>query len=78
MASMADRSPPPGTGPGVITPDGCAVDFYARMTAMDEPEIVHNAAEPGASVLELGSGTGRITHPLIALGHPVVAPHRGP
>ncbi len=22
-----------GTGPGVITPDGCAVEFYARMTA---------------------------------------------
>jgi 2-polyprenyl-3-methyl-5-hydroxy-6-metoxy-1,4-benzoquinol methylase len=62
----------------VITPDGCAVDFYARMTAMDEPEIVHNAAEPGASVLELGSGTGRITHPLIALGHPVVAVDESP
>jgi hypothetical protein len=27
----------------VITPDGCAVDFYARITAMGEPGIVHNA-----------------------------------
>src|SRR5580704_2232265 len=67
-----------GTGPGVITPDGCAVEFYARMTAQGEPEIVHNALRPGASILELGSGTGRITHPLVALGHPVVAVDESP
>jgi SAM-dependent methyltransferase len=67
-----------GTGPGVITPDGCAVEFYARMTAQGEPAIVHDALRPGASVLELGSGTGRITHPLIALGHPVVAVDESP
>ena len=62
----------------MITPDGCAVDFYARMTAMGEPEIVHDAAGPGASVLELGCGAGRITHPLVALGHPVVAVDESP
>ena len=28
---------------------------------------------PGASILELGAGAGRVTHPLVALGHPVVA-----
>jgi SAM-dependent methyltransferase len=67
-----------GTGPGVITPDGCAVEFYARMTAMGEPAIVHDALRPGASILELGSGTGRITHPLVALGHPVVAVDESP
>jgi SAM-dependent methyltransferase len=67
-----------GTGPGVITPDGCAVEFYARMTAQGEPAIVHDALRPGASVLELGSGTGRITHPLVALGHPVVAVDESP
>jgi SAM-dependent methyltransferase len=75
---MTDPSPPPGTGPGVITPDGCAVDFYARITARGEPEIVHDAAGPGASVLELGCGAGRITHPLVALGHPVVAVDESP
>jgi SAM-dependent methyltransferase len=75
---MTDPSVPQGTGPGVITPDGCAVDFYARMTAMGEPEIVHDAAGPGASVLELGCGAGRITHPLVALGHPVVAVDESP
>ena len=67
-----------GTGPGVITPDGCSVEFYARMTAMGEPAIVHGALRPGASILELGSGTGRITHPLVALGHPVVAVDESP
>jgi len=67
-----------GTGPGVITPDGCSVEFYAQMTAMGEPAIVHDAVRPGASILELGSGTGRITHPLVALGHPVVAVDESP
>ena len=62
----------------MITPDGCSVEFYARMTAMGEPAIVHDALRPGASVLELGSGTGRITHPLVALGHPVVAVDESP
>jgi SAM-dependent methyltransferase len=75
---MTEPSGPVGTGPGVITPDGCAVDFYARMTAMGEPEIVHGAIPPGSSVLELGCGTGRITHPLVALGHTVVAVDESP
>jgi SAM-dependent methyltransferase len=70
--------PSHGTGPGVITPDGCSVEFYARMTALGEPAIVHDALRPGASILELGSGTGRITHPLAALGHRVVAVDESP
>jgi SAM-dependent methyltransferase len=75
---MTDRQNPPGTGPDVITPDGCAVDFYARICAMGEPEIVHDAIPAGASILELGCGAGRITHPLLALGHPVVAVDESP
>lgn len=62
----------------MITPDGCAVDFYALMPAFGEPAIVHDAAGPGASILELGSGAGRVTHPLVALGHPVVAVDESP
>jgi SAM-dependent methyltransferase len=38
-----------------------------------EPEIVHAAVPAGGSILELGAGAGRVTHPLVALGHPVVA-----
>ena len=60
-----------GTGPGAITNDGCAVDFYALLPTFGEPEIVHAAVPPGASILELGVGTGRILRPLAALGHPV-------
>ena len=60
-----------GTGPGAITSDGCAVEFYALLPAFGEPEIVHAAVPPGASILELGCGTGRILRPLAALGHPV-------
>src|SRR3979411_574152 len=75
---MTDRQNPPGTGPGGVTPDGRAVDFYARMTAMGEPEIVHAAIPAGVSILELGCGAGRVTHPLVALGHPVVAVDESP
>ena len=62
----------------MITPDGCAVDFYALMPAFGEPGIVHDAVGPGASILELGCGAGRVTHPLVALGHPVVAVDESP
>jgi SAM-dependent methyltransferase len=75
---MTDVSRSCGTGPGVITPDGCSVEFYARMTAMGEPAIVHETAGSGASILELGCGTGRITHPLAALGHRIVAVDESP
>jgi SAM-dependent methyltransferase len=67
-----------GTGPGVITPDGCAVDLYARLPDFGEPAIVHDAVRPGAFILELGCGTGRLTRPLVALGHPVVAVDESP
>jgi SAM-dependent methyltransferase len=60
-----------GTGPGVITNDGCAVEFYALLPTFGEPEIVHAAIPAGASILELGVGTGRLLRPLAALGHPV-------
>ncbi|MBO0802982.1 MAG: class I SAM-dependent methyltransferase [Nocardiopsaceae bacterium] len=60
-----------GTGPGVITNDGCAVEFYTLLPAFGEPEIVDAAVPAGASILELGCGTGRILRPLAALGHPV-------
>jgi SAM-dependent methyltransferase len=62
-----------GTGPGVITPDGCAVELYRVLPAMGEPEVVHAAIPAGAGILELGAGAGRVTRRLVALGHPVVA-----
>ncbi len=67
-----------GTGPGDITPDGCAVDFYALLPTFSEPEIVHAAVPDGASILELGCGTGRILRPLAGLGHPVLGADESP
>ncbi|MEV6876295.1 class I SAM-dependent methyltransferase [Amycolatopsis sp. NPDC051128] len=56
-----------------VTADGCSVDGYLVLPPSGEPEIVDAAVPPGASILELGSGAGRITHPLVKLGHEVVA-----
>ncbi|MDI2129787.1 class I SAM-dependent methyltransferase [Yinghuangia seranimata] len=67
-----------GAGPGEITPDGCAVEFYTLLPVMGEPDIVHDAVPPGASILELGCGTGRILRPLAALGHPVLGVDESP
>lgn len=62
-----------GTGPGPIAPDGSAVEHYALLEPAGEPERVHAAIPPGATILELGAGAGRVTHRLLELGHPVVA-----
>ncbi|WP_282086202.1 class I SAM-dependent methyltransferase [Streptomyces tendae] len=62
-----------GTGPGAITPDGCAVELYARLPAGAEPDIVAGAVPEGARILELGSGVGRMTHPLLERGYAVTA-----
>ncbi|MFJ3301649.1 class I SAM-dependent methyltransferase [Streptomyces sp. NPDC086549] len=62
-----------GTGPGAITPDGCAVELYSRLPAGDEPDIIAGAVPAGAHILELGSGVGRMTHPLLERGFTVTA-----
>ncbi|MFF1446789.1 class I SAM-dependent methyltransferase [Streptomyces sp. NPDC058274] len=62
-----------GTGPGAITPDGCAVELYTRLPVGDEPDIITAAVPAGARILELGSGVGRITHPLLERGFTVTA-----
>ncbi|GGR07672.1 class I SAM-dependent methyltransferase [Streptomyces netropsis] len=67
-----------GSGPGAITPDGCAVELYLRLPAGDEPDIIERAAPAGAGVLELGCGAGRITHPLVRRGFTVTAVDESP
>jgi SAM-dependent methyltransferase len=54
-------------------PDGSPVGLYLALGAQGEPELIHSVIPPGAEVLDLGCGVGRITHALLALGHPVVA-----
>jgi hypothetical protein len=55
---MTEHQANVGTGPGVITPDGCAVECYALLPSMGEPEIIAAAVPPGASILELAAGPG--------------------
>lgn len=62
-----------GTGPGEFTPDGCSVQMYARIATNGEPEVVEAAVPPGASILELGAGAGRMTRPLREKGFKVTA-----
>jgi SAM-dependent methyltransferase len=61
----------PASGPLAL--DGSPVDFYALLPPGDEPAIIHAALPSGCEILELGSGAGRVTHALLALGHRVVA-----
>jgi SAM-dependent methyltransferase len=62
-----------GTGPGAITPDGCAVELYERLPVGAEPDVIEGAVPAGASILELGSGVGRVTRPLLERGFTVTA-----
>jgi SAM-dependent methyltransferase len=71
-------SSPGGSGPGVITPDGSAVELYKLLPPGEGPDIVHAAIPAGASILELGAGVGRMTHPLLAAGHAVTAVDESP
>ncbi|MFH9470080.1 class I SAM-dependent methyltransferase [Streptomyces clavifer] len=78
MSGQLTRQGHTGTGPGSITPDGCAVELYARLSAGSEPDVIAAALPAGASVLELGCGAGRVTHPLVARGFSVTAVDESP
>lgn len=67
-----------GTGPGAITPDGSPVELYVDAGAHGDDEVIAAAIPPYAEILELGCGTGRITRPLTARGHDVVAVDESP
>jgi 2-polyprenyl-3-methyl-5-hydroxy-6-metoxy-1,4-benzoquinol methylase len=62
-----------GSGPGPQALDGCSVELYKLLSAGSEPALIGAAVSTGASILELGAGVGRITHPLVALGYNVTA-----
>ncbi|GGQ37691.1 hypothetical protein GCM10010279_53860 [Streptomyces mutabilis] len=47
-----------GTGPGAITPDGCAVELYGRLPAGAEPDIVAAAVPEGARIWSWAAGWG--------------------
>ncbi|ORB87865.1 hypothetical protein B1987_26005 [Mycobacterium kansasii] len=58
---------------GAITSDGSLVEIYRRVPATEEVERVAAMLEPASSVLDLGSGVGRLADPLATLGHQVTA-----
>src|SRR2546425_4549212 len=67
-----------GSGPGPQTPDGCSVELWKLIPPGVEPSLIASAVPPGGSILELGAGVGRITHPLLGLGYKVTAVDNSP
>jgi len=59
--------------PDAVSPDGSPVAVYLSLPPGDVPDLVHGAVRDGGSILDLGSGPGRMTRALAALGHPMVA-----
>jgi SAM-dependent methyltransferase len=59
-------------------PDGSPVELYARLPGLGEAEVVASVLPAGASILELGCGTGRITRQLVRLGYRVTGVDESP
>ena len=58
--------------------EGSEAELYMHLADVGESEVVHGAVANGASILELGCGTGRMTRGLLELGHPVTAVDNDP
>ncbi len=56
-----------------VTEDGSPVEVYRRLPETGEADLVASVVAPGASILELGSGAGRVTNELAARGYRVTA-----
>lgn len=56
-----------------ITRDGSLVEIYRRVSVIDEVDLITAELEPGSSILDLGSGAGRIANPLAERGFEVTA-----
>jgi len=53
--------------------DGSPVEIYRHLPAGPEIDLIDGAIGPASAILDLGSGTGRMTRALIARGHRVTA-----
>jgi SAM-dependent methyltransferase len=61
-----------------VAPDGSPVEVFDHLPAEPAAGYVLRAVQPGADVLELGCGAGRLTRVLLAAGHHVVAVDQSP
>jgi SAM-dependent methyltransferase len=64
--------------PASVAPDGSPVAVFAALPARGVPELLHAQMEPDDTVLDLGSGAGRLAHGLAALGHAVTCVDASP
>lgn len=68
---MTSASPFYGSGPGARTLDGCSVELYRQLPYLGDLDEVLPVLPAGASVLELGCGTGTLCARLAGAGHRV-------
>ena len=61
-----------------VAPDGSPVAIYLALPPGEAPELIASVVPDAGSILELGSGPGRITRPLAAAGFAVVAVDNSP
>lgn len=73
MSLCRDTGKTDGMNSEFVSRDGSPLAMYLSLPAGDAPMIVHHAVGEGRSILELGSGPGRLTRVLVALGHSVTA-----
>jgi 2-polyprenyl-3-methyl-5-hydroxy-6-metoxy-1,4-benzoquinol methylase len=62
-----------GWGSGPITDDGCAVEFYRLLPPAEDVRLIAPLLPPSGTVLDLGAGAGRLSHPLARAGFTVTA-----
>jgi SAM-dependent methyltransferase len=55
-----------------VAPDGSPVEVFRHLPAGNAVSYITSAITPGASILDLGCGAGRLLRPLARLGHPIV------
>lgn len=60
-------------GRGHHAPDGSPLQVYLHLPPGPTAEIVHDALPGPCRILEIGSGPGRVTRELVALGHTLTA-----
>lgn len=61
-----------------VAPDGSPVAVYKALPVEPDLGLVRSVLRPGATVLDLGTGVGRIANALARAGHTVVAVDNAP